>query len=309
MKNVLVMMSTFNGAKYLKVQLDSIFNQIGVNIHCIIRDDGSSDLTKNFLLDYKKSNKNLTLFFEKNIGWAESFFRLISLSNNKYDYFAFSDQDDFWMKDKIISSIKKLEVSKNDTPSLYFSNLKVVDKNLLWDGFSYMNYNMTLSKPSSIVENVSTGCTQVFNKSLMNLLKLYKPIPVRAHDHWVYLVALFLGQVIYDSDSHILYRQHSSNALGASIKPLKVIKNRLKVLLSLYDKKRYNYKQFKLMSLNLLNGYMSFLSEVDTKLLSKIAYYDKNLTSKLALILDNQISRKGFIPNLGLKIRIILGIL
>jgi rhamnosyltransferase len=61
MKNVLVMMSTFNGAKYLKVQLDSIFNQIGVNIHCIIRDDGSTDTTKNILLDYQKSNKNLKI--------------------------------------------------------------------------------------------------------------------------------------------------------------------------------------------------------------------------------------------------------
>ncbi len=307
MKKVLVLMSTYNGDRYLIEQLNSIFNQEDVDINCLIRDDGSTDRTKELILEYQKNQKKLKYVFEKNIGWAESFFKLIEISSNDYDYYAFSDQDDFWIKDKISSAIKKIEDYKDISPALYFSNLKIVDKELKWQKSKFMNKKIFLSKSRALVENVSTGCTQVFNLKLKKLLQSYKPIPIRAHDHWVYLVSIFLGKVFYDPYSYILYRQHESNTLGAIKNPFKIFYKRFKIGFNIFNINKY--QQFKKMSLNLLNGYYSKISQDDLNIISKVAYYDTNIKRKLLLLIDNKVSRNGFILNFGLKIRILLGLL
>ena len=105
---VLVLMSVYNGGKYLAVQLESIASQEGIDVSLYIRDDGSKDNSETIIREYAEK---LSIFYyrENNIGPAGSFMRLIELAEDKYDYYAFSDQDDFWEKDKLYTAVRQLK--------------------------------------------------------------------------------------------------------------------------------------------------------------------------------------------------------
>ena len=127
MKKVQVLMSTYNGQKYLEEQINSILNQENVEISLLVRDDESSDDTIKVLQELSQKNKNISYFTGKNMGPARSFMELVNKSSSA-DYYAFSDQDDVWDSKKIISAIEKLE--KIERPCLYISALEIVDENL-----------------------------------------------------------------------------------------------------------------------------------------------------------------------------------
>ena len=99
-KEVVILISTYNGEKYLAEQLDSLLNQTYQNIKIFIRDDGSKDKTIDIIKEYQKKSEKIFLTEGKNIGFINSFFELLKLSNNA-DYYAYCDQDDVWMEDKI----------------------------------------------------------------------------------------------------------------------------------------------------------------------------------------------------------------
>ena len=124
MKKVLVLMSTYNGEKYLGQQIESILAQEKVDVHLMIRDDGSTDNTRNVLKRYE-NNDRITIKYGKNTGVGVSFLKLLYV-NMDADYYAFSDQDDVWKKDKLIAGIRKLE--EINGPALYASNQTVTDK-------------------------------------------------------------------------------------------------------------------------------------------------------------------------------------
>ena len=95
-----ILLSTYNGEKYLSEQLDSLFSQAYNDFRIIGRDDGSSDKTKDILLEYKnKFNNKLDVYFENNVGPKNSFLELIKKSKN--DYVMFCDQDDIWFDNKL----------------------------------------------------------------------------------------------------------------------------------------------------------------------------------------------------------------
>ena len=93
-------MSTYNGEKYIREQLDSILAQENVDVSILIRDDGSKDATLSILDEYSKRD-NLSYYVDsRNLGACNSFIDLIWHVSLDYDYYALSDQDDFWLKDK-----------------------------------------------------------------------------------------------------------------------------------------------------------------------------------------------------------------
>lgn len=95
-KSVQVVMSTYNGEKYLKEQIDSILSQEGVDVRLYIRDDGSSDRTTDILASYQE-HKNVKIEKGNNLGFAKSFLTALD-ECDEADYYAFSDQDDVWEK-------------------------------------------------------------------------------------------------------------------------------------------------------------------------------------------------------------------
>lgn len=113
METVCVMMSTYNGEKFLERQIDSILDQKEVNIELIIRDDGSNDATCKIIQKYIEKHKNIQVYFGINLGYERSFFDLM-LKAGEYKYYAFSDQDDVWDDFKLKKAIEKMqEIEKN----------------------------------------------------------------------------------------------------------------------------------------------------------------------------------------------------
>ena len=160
---MVVLMSTYNGEKYIKTQIDSIISQVDVSVELVIRDDGSSDATKSIVQDYGDS---CVLICGNNVGCAKSFFELLRYANTNYSddyYFAFADQDDYWMPEKLATAVRQLDAFGKSTPNLYFSNLCVVDGDLK-NGKLLYNESVNLDKPHSLIQNYASGCTMVFNK-------------------------------------------------------------------------------------------------------------------------------------------------
>ena len=127
MKKVLVLMSTYNGQMYLKEQLVSIYAQKGVDCTLLVRDDGSSDCTKQILAEEEK-NGNLRWYEGRNVGPARSFWDLL-LNAPKCEWYAFSDQDDVWHEDKLKAALEQFG-NCVDRPALYFGQTQLVDENL-----------------------------------------------------------------------------------------------------------------------------------------------------------------------------------
>ena len=147
MKKVQVIMSSYNGEKFIKKQIDSILNQQNVEVSLLIRDDGSKDGTIEILRDYE--NRGLIkVIYGKNIGPTASFLKLIDECDNA-DYYSFSDQDDVWLEDKLSTAVKILEEnSVNKRPLLYCSALQRVDADLTYEKiqkFKRLRLNIYLS--------------------------------------------------------------------------------------------------------------------------------------------------------------------
>lgn len=167
-KSVQVVMSTYNGEKYLKEQIDSILSQEGVDVRLYIRDDGSSDRTTDILASYQE-HKNVKIEKGNNLGFAKSFLTALD-ECDEADYYAFSDQDDVWEKDKLSTAIEILEEESQSTPLLYCSALQRVDENL--NPLHVQSYHgLRINLPSMLTRGRLAGCTFVFNNTLRNLVK------------------------------------------------------------------------------------------------------------------------------------------
>lgn len=224
---VCVLMSTFNGDKYLDQQIRSILQQNEVLIQLIIRDDGSSDTTIKILDSYASQFNNVSYYVGDNVGVGKSFFDLL-LKAPDADYYAFSDQDDYWLDNKVSKAVESIETECNITesgdcqllPVLYTSNQTIVDEGL---NIIDLRYHQTPNHSliSTISDNKLSGCTMVFNDALKNIITNTKYSPsdetltIRFHDTWMVIVANIFGKVLFDSDSYILYRQHEANVVGA----------------------------------------------------------------------------------------------
>lgn len=207
---VMVLMSTYNGQRYLQEQLDSIYRQKDVVCSVYVRDDGSSDGTCN-LLEWEQERGALKWYAGRNLGPAGSFWDLL-LHAPQSEWYAFADQDDVWLEDKLESAISRMD-KEQCMPCLYFGQTQLVDEEL--NPLKSVVIHPRLTYGEALMSQFVGGCTMVFNHALREKLLAYTPTYMRMHDVWVYDVALAIGaQVCFDAVPHILYRQHSSNAVG-----------------------------------------------------------------------------------------------
>lgn len=211
--NSIILMSTYNGDKYLCEQLDSLLAlENHPDIH--IRDDGSTDNTINIIKAYQSKHERIKLIEGQNIGVVASFFELmIQVESDKYSYYAFCDQDDFWETDKLNRAIDCIK--EQSGVAMYCSTLNVVDATLEFQfRSSYPEKPLGLS--NALVENVVTGCTCILNAEAFIKIKSSLPVPDRIvmHDWWFYLVITSSGSIHFDRESRIKYRQHGQNVAG-----------------------------------------------------------------------------------------------
>ncbi|MDE5575998.1 MAG: glycosyltransferase [Oscillospiraceae bacterium] len=232
MTNVAVLMSTYNGEKYLREQIDSIMSQSGVQVELFVRDDGSSDGTKAILTEYSEKNSNIHIEFAENVGVGNSFMNLLYSAPDTFDYYSLADQDDMWEKNKLIEAVKLL-----GDKLLYASNQECVDKFGNSLGLRYSKDTFIHLTPVSILEcNMIAGCTMVLSNKFFKLLTEQKNRPSaallknRIHDVWLAMVASLSDGIVYDTRSFIKYRQHENNVVGAKSSFSKRVKERVKKL-------------------------------------------------------------------------------
>lgn len=299
MSKILVMMSTYNGSLYIKEQLDSVINQKEVDVDIFIRDDGSSDKTISIIKEYCKNCNNIHFEQGDNLKPSGSFMWLIQNSAiQNYDYFAFCDQDDVWLEDKLISAVKQIK-DYDKIPVLYYCATCNVDKELNAIGLLYTDTVHTTSLLDSIATgSLIPGCTMVFNKELMHLLKQGNPCFVTMHDTWTHLICLSCGgTVIGDSTPHILYRQHENNVIGSMKK---------NVFERIARAKRIENK-FSLMVSEIGKYYKSYMSKDNKEIINLVSNYKHNLLLKFKLILKIQRSSLSYSDKCFFILKIIYG--
>ena len=161
--NVVVVLSTFNGLDHLKNQIDSVLSQTYPGIRLLVRDDGSTDGTRDLLATYK-DDVRVQCEFGENLGVVQSFYTAAQIAAADCDYLAFCDQDDVWYPHKIERAVTRLESYKNRRePIAYCSEYRFCDGELNPTCISRLN-DGHLSFQRTLFENKTSGNTLVINK-------------------------------------------------------------------------------------------------------------------------------------------------
>ena len=212
-----ILMSTYNGQQFLAEQIRSIQDQSYTDWTLFIRDDGSSDNTKEILKDFEHQDSRIHLIDNDksdNLGVIKSFHKLVN--HDRADYYFFSDQDDVWLPNKLELSLKEAQNYLADLPLMVYMDLKVVNQDL-----KIMTESMVKSQShhantelvQELTENTVTGGVAMINHALAEMWQ--ETDDILMHDWYLALLASAFGNLVFIDQPGELYRQHSDNVLGA----------------------------------------------------------------------------------------------
>lgn len=222
---VTILMATFNGAEFIKEQIESIRQQEYSSWRLLIRDDGSADDTPAIINELAAAEPRIEILADTlgNLGITGNFGELLrhAMARNVH-YVAFADQDDVWQTRKLATQMKcMLEREKAGglrIPVLVHTDLAVVDRELHLLKRSFMDcqgFRTGMTDPLRVllVQNHVTGCTVLINRPL---LEFAMPLPSCApvHDWWLALCAAVSGELVFLPGSMVSYRQHGGNEVG-----------------------------------------------------------------------------------------------
>lgn len=217
---VAILLTTYNGEKYLQDQLDSIAGQTYRNWKLYASDDGSTDSTLDILQRFQRQHgaNQVHLFAGPRKGFAQNFLSLIRNPDIHAEYFAFCDQDDVWFAHKLERSVTRLDVLPDNTnPAVYCSRTRLID-----EVGGFIGYSPCFKRPPSfrnaLVQSLAGANTMLLNQPARSLLaKIPITAPVVSHDWLCYLLVTGSGgQVIYDAEPTLDYRQHGGNLIGSN---------------------------------------------------------------------------------------------
>lgn len=296
-KTVAILLSSYNGEKYIKEQINSLISQTYKNIQIYIRDDGSNDNTISIIKEYK--NENIKLIEGKNCGYIKSFFALLEKVDNA-DYYAFCDQDDVWREDKIERTVEKLSKLDEDKPNLFFSNSDYydIDLNFVAHGEKEKVYNFR----NSLVECVSQGMTMCINKTARDMLIKNTPKNCISHDCYIYMLCAGLGQMVYDNESLVKYRRHTTSVTAEGKNFIELQIWRIKKFL-LGDSLKLIRKQI----IEFGNIYKDSLKEEDKKVLALFMKEKYSFTASIKKVFYPKKFRKKLSDEILLRILFLIG--
>lgn len=218
-----ILLATYNGARYLPTQLDSLLAQDYPSLRILARDDGSSDPTLALLQSYQARTGGKLRVIEEGgpSGGPKGNFAIL-MRHSTAPYVAFSDQDDMWFPDKVRNTMRKVQRLERsigaDKPVLVFTNLTLADAELRPKGSTFwedqiIHPEACHSLARLLRQNVVTGCTMIANRALVELGR-EMPALVHMHDWWLALLACAFGAIDYLDEPTVLYRVHGTNACG-----------------------------------------------------------------------------------------------
>ena len=302
--NVLVILASYNGDKFIKEQILSILSQNSVSVQLYIFDDCSEDSTVDIVNSI--NDERIHLFKNKipSGNAANNFLNSLSfILNSKfcdYEYISFSDQDDLWLNDKLFNAINSLYTKKFD---LYCSNLEVWDeknndiKKIIKKDFVQKKYDF-------LFEGGSAGCTYVFTRNFAEkLIENFSKLNLEnwkyfSHDWYIYFFArINKYNVFIDNNSFILYRIHQSNVHGQlNLNNFNAFKKRIQLIKSgWYFNQTNNFKQLISDNEEFYNIYEMYNRNIFSRVYILLKYNFKLMRSNKKFI-------KFFILSIFLKI-------
>lgn len=292
-------MSTYNGEKYIREQLDSILAQErDFSLDIWVRDDGSSDTTCQILQEYADAGK-LQWYTGDNLRSAKSFLDLVQHCTG-YDYYAFSDQDDYWHPDKLQKAVMALE--EKTCPAIYCANARLVDSNGMDLGRNVYNRVPHCDFYSVVCGGNIMGCTMVFNRQLAQIIQS-NPMPQKMIMHDSILLSICTlhdGVIVFDENPYMDYRQHGNNVVGAQWSKWDALKDRLDRITKRQDVSIAQQAE------SVLAAYPASQNEEKRKFLQQVADYRKNFGSALSLACSRKPKFNGMNMEVTMRLAILL---
>lgn len=294
-----VLMSTYNGEKYIREQIDSLLAQKGdFSLDIWVRDDGSSDATCQILQEYAAHGK-LQWYTGDNLRSARSFFDLIGHCTG-YDYYAFSDQDDYWYPDKLKEAILSLEAQT--CPAIYCANARLVDCRGEDLGRQVYNRAPHCDFYSVVCGGNILGCTMVFNNQLAELIQK-NPMPEQMimHDSiMLSICTLHDGVILFDEKPCMDYRQHGGNVVGAQWTKWDALKDRWDRITKSQDVSIAQQAQ------SVITAYPHSENAEKRRFLQKVATYRRSFCSAVSLACSRKPKFNGINMAITMRLAILL---
>lgn len=228
---IIVLMSSYNGEAYIRQQIDSVLAQdVDAQLSLLVRDDGSTDNTQAILEEYRAARK-LSWYAGENLGPERSFWHLLQ-NAPEADFYAFCDQDDVWLPQKLSRAVDQL---KQTQAQLYCSAFIAVDAELNPIEYHHSPLNQYTDYAHSLIYSTAAGCTFVFTHQARSAAMAYDmdTHPAIIHDWLLHkIITVTGGKMIFDPEGSIYYRQHGHNAIGAQKSGLPGLAVRVKRFLS-----------------------------------------------------------------------------
>lgn len=301
---IAVILSAYNGEKYIREQIDSILAQEEIDVELYIRDDGSHDATLSIVRKYEDQFSNVHVRKGANLGFRQSFIQEL-LAHKGYDYYAFSDQDDFWEKEKLSVACSTIQmISSPQIPTVYYSNLNIADENLNIMKRTELERRKH-SLTSTIMRRSIAGCTMVFNKAMWDKIaehQITEQMLRRGHDSFIISLCYSIGGcVLCDDHAYIRYRQHRDNTSGGMNGPIQRIK---KEWTALTQKKGQESE----IARAILDAWEDEIDTQNKRILKTVAS-SKNILSRINIVTSSEYSTGNIILTLLGKLRALLGVL
>ncbi|CRM46435.1 MULTISPECIES: glycosyltransferase family 2 protein [Pseudomonas] len=301
---VAILLCTYQGQRYLAEQLASFETQSHSNWSVWASDDGSKDDTRGILAAYQQKwpEGSLHVFSGPAEGFAANFVSLTCNDTIQADFYAYSDQDDIWEADKLARSVQWLQTLPADVPGLYCSRTRLVDADNHEIGFSPL-FSKPPSFANALMQNIGGGNTMVFNNCARQLLReAGEHRPVVTHDWWAYMLVTGCGgQVFYDPEPTLRYRQHGCNLVGTNSGWM----SRFKRIRMLFQGR---FKQWGDSNIVILSALEHRLTPENRKILHRfMAARKMSLIPRLICLKRTGIYRQTLLGNIGLITAAVFG--
>lgn len=298
-----VALCTYNGACFLGEQLASIAAQTKPPAELVVCDDGSADATSAIVREFSSSAPFPVHFYVNplNLGVTANFSKAVELCSG--DLIAFSDQDDVWLPHKLARAEQMIRQGADPEGTLYCSRLQYVNANLVPLGLSPIP--SAIGFPNAVVENIAIGCSAVFGLDVRRRFLQSTPADMMMHDWWAYLVATAFGQVVYDPNPSVLYRQHGDNVAGWEPRPLKIW-NRTKWLIQRLRADRRGMDSLN-QAARFIATYPDAPQESRRIVEELLRLRDAGVLSRMRYAFHPRVKRNDAIENFGLKAMLLMG--
>jgi glycosyltransferase involved in cell wall biosynthesis len=222
-QKIVILLAAFNGAAHITEQLESFVAQSHRNWELVVSDDGSTDATTDVVQRFGCAvPQKVSLIEGPRRGFWQNFLSLLRRAEQlDGDLFAYSDQDDIWLPEKLERAAEWLAVNgPSEVPRLYFSRTALIEEDGTPAGLSPL-FRRPPSFQNALVQNMGGGNTMVMNRAAMLLLaQTPQDVNLIAHDWWTYQVVTGAGgKAFYDPVPSLKYRQHERNLIGSNKGP------------------------------------------------------------------------------------------